>query len=136
MTQTLPRKTTKNTQPARSTAREKLTGEDHALLTRRYDQVYQEWSRQDAVVISIRGDIETGPGDDADHAAMRGSLDEEVARAEELQHQLDEVRAAMERMDSGTYGSCERCGNEIPAERLELFPTTTLCVDCKKLAER
>lgn len=44
---------------------------------------------------------------------------------------MDEVDAALARIDAGTYGTCESCGGEIAAERLEALPTTTVCVACK-----
>jgi RNA polymerase-binding transcription factor DksA len=46
---------------------------------------------------------------------------------------MDEVRgirAALRRMDEGTYGTCANCGAEIPAARLEALPTATLCINC------
>lgn len=43
-----------------------------------------------------------------------------------------EIDAALERIERGTYGYCEECGNRIPLERLQALPTTTLCVDCKR----
>ncbi len=48
---------------------------------------------------------------------------------------LDAVRAALARMDAGTYGTCERCGVEIPAGRLEAVPTASLCITCKESEE-
>ncbi len=41
-----------------------------------------------------------------------------------------EVLAAMERMDNGTYGTCENCGTKIIEERLELLPYTRYCTPC------
>ena len=43
---------------------------------------------------------------------------------------LDEVRAALARLDAGEYGVCERCGTAIPEERLEARPTARHCVGC------
>ena len=43
---------------------------------------------------------------------------------------LAEVRAAIARWDAGDYGTCERCGAQIPAERLEARPTARRCVAC------
>ncbi len=45
------------------------------------------------------------------------------------------IDIALARIDNGTYGSCEACGSEIPAERLEAVPYTTLCINCKKEVE-
>jgi DnaK suppressor protein len=42
--------------------------------------------------------------------------------------QIDE---AIRRMDEGSFGDCERCGESISEGRIEAFPFTTLCIDCK-----
>lgn len=44
--------------------------------------------------------------------------------------QLASVRAALERVKSGTYGVCDRCGVTIPPERLEYLPDTPFCTPC------
>ena len=45
------------------------------------------------------------------------------------------IKEALERIDTGTYGICETCGEEISEERLTARPVTTLCIDCKKRQE-
>ncbi|MCP9484790.1 MAG: TraR/DksA C4-type zinc finger protein [Gaiellaceae bacterium MAG52_C11] len=53
----------------------------------------------------------------------------------DAQWQLREVDEALGRIEAGTYGTCAVCGKEIPAERLEAVPWTTLCIeDARKLA--
>jgi DnaK suppressor protein len=47
-----------------------------------------------------------------------------------------QIRAAIERLDTGKYGICERCGKEISARRLEALPYVTLCLDDQELVER
>lgn len=44
--------------------------------------------------------------------------------------ELLEVDAALERLDLGTYGRCERCGGAIGALRLHAMPSARLCVSC------
>jgi hypothetical protein len=44
-----------------------------------------------------------------------------------------QVRGALERFLSGTYGRCAGCGKAIPAAVLENDPTTTVCSDCREL---
>jgi RNA polymerase-binding protein DksA len=51
-------------------------------------------------------------------------------------HVLAEIDAALARIDGGTYGRCERCGNEIGLERLEALPWATLCIEDKRRQER
>jgi DnaK suppressor protein len=49
---------------------------------------------------------------------------------------LAEIDAALKRIDAGTYGLCASCGREIRVERLEAYPWASLCIDCKREAER
>lgn len=47
-----------------------------------------------------------------------------------IESQLGRVRAALVRVEDGTYGKCARCGKDIPEGRLEYMPETSHCVDC------
>jgi len=49
---------------------------------------------------------------------------------------LAAIDAALKRIDDGTYGRCERCGNQIEPERLDALPWATLCIDDKRREER
>lgn len=53
-----------------------------------------------------------------------------------LQRRLEDIDHAIEYAEGQGYGICESCGKEIDPERLEIFPETTLCVDCKRKQER
>lgn len=44
---------------------------------------------------------------------------------------VEEIDRALAKIENGTYGRCERCGNEIPQARLEALPHAALCVACK-----
>ena len=48
---------------------------------------------------------------------------------------LSKIESAMERIDSGEFGICEMCGDDIGEERLKARPVTTLCISCKKNQE-
>ena len=69
----------------------------------------------------------------ADSAAATTERSELLALAEQLRSHREEVLAAIERIDAGTYGNCDNCGNEIPYERLEALPTARLCMSCKQI---
>lgn len=43
---------------------------------------------------------------------------------------VQQIDVALERLDNGTYGDCEDCGEAIPIERLRALPHTTRCVSC------
>jgi DnaK suppressor protein len=47
-----------------------------------------------------------------------------------LELRLQEINAALERIKRGTYGSCEKCGHEIPIARLEANPAAIKCISC------
>lgn len=48
---------------------------------------------------------------------------------------LKKIEDAIERIENGTFGICQRCGNEIGIKRLEARPVTTLCIECKTAQE-
>jgi len=47
-----------------------------------------------------------------------------------------EIDRALERIEDGTYGSCSRCGADIPYERLKAVPAAETCVACRSAAGR
>jgi len=49
---------------------------------------------------------------------------------------LSQIDAALQRIEDGTYGVCASCGREIAPQRLEATPWASLCIDCKREAER
>lgn len=49
--------------------------------------------------------------------------------------ELIRIKKALDRIQSGDYFFCSECGDEIPAERLELLPFTTHCVNCAEKLE-
>lgn len=53
-----------------------------------------------------------------------------------FERKLEDIEHAINQAQTVGYGICERCGKEIDPERLEIFPETTLCVDCKREMER
>ena len=58
------------------------------------------------------------------------------ALARQAQSQLEEIQDAFARVAAGTYGRCETCGQQIPAERLAVRPTARRCVACASGARR
>jgi DnaK suppressor protein len=57
-----------------------------------------------------------------------------MARGARLLRTLDEIDAALARLDAGTYGRCVSCGGAIPVERLEFRPFAAACVTCQQPA--
>jgi RNA polymerase-binding transcription factor len=83
------------------------------------------------------GDAVGGAGDDqADAGAKTFQREYELALTENARDLLDLAGRALARIDDGTYGICESCGQPIGKARLEAFPRATLCVTCKQREER
>ncbi len=82
----------------------------------------------------LRSDVEFGDGF-ADAGAATAERTELLGLVDSLKQQLDEIDRALSKVDAGTYGTCESCGNEISPARLEFRPASTLCVDCKSKLE-
>lgn len=69
----------------------------------------------------------------ADTSQVTAERGEAAALAASLQETLAEVEHAIEKIENGTFGTCERCGKEISIQRLEAMPTSRLCIDCALL---
>lgn len=77
----------------------------------------------------IKVSMDEGFADSAQVTAERSEL---ISLVEQLRAGYDEVVGALRRIDEGSYGKCERCGEEIPFERLEAIPAARLCMQCKQ----
>lgn len=78
-----------------------------------------------------------GAGDDqADAGAATWEREHDLSLANNAKGLLDQTRHALERIDDGTYGDCEACGEPIGKMRLQAFPRATLCLTCKQKQER
>lgn len=70
----------------------------------------------------------------ADAGAATGELNETLAIIKNLKMELDDVDAALTKLDEGTYGICVDCGKQIDPARLEFRPNSIRCVSCKAAA--
>jgi len=76
-------------------------------------------------------------GDDtADAGAKTFQREHELALTQNARELLAASRRALARIDEGTFGVCESCGQPIGKARLQAFPRATLCVTCKQREER
>jgi DnaK suppressor protein len=77
------------------------------------------------------GELLSGSADNhlADTATETYEREMDEGLEEDAREQLRQIEKALARIESGEYGRCEICGKEIPLERLEATPSTTLCID-------
>jgi len=71
-------------------------------------------------------------GDQASAESDRNLLLRLRGREQRLMKKIDE---ALKRIEDGTFGICESCGEKIATKRLQARPVTTLCIDCKTTQE-
>ncbi len=91
----------------------------------------------EADLVGLMRDAGDGAGDDqADAGAKTYEREQEISLANNARDMLDQNLHALERLDNGTYGICESCGNPIGKLRLQAAPRATLCVTCKTKQER
>lgn len=67
----------------------------------------------------------------ADAGAATAERTETMGFIVNFKTRLDEVEAAITRIQDGTYGVCCACGELIGLDRMEHLPTSTMCIDCK-----
>ena len=73
--------------------------------------------------------------DPTDRATAESDRNFELRIRDRERKLLAKVKAAIERIEEGTYGICDECGDDITVQRLEARPVTTLCIDCKTKQE-
>ncbi|MDK2823939.1 MAG: hypothetical protein PWP71_1857 [Clostridia bacterium] len=69
------------------------------------------------------------PGDVASEIFERGK---DIGFKTYALQQIEKVEDALEKLEKGQYGFCDKCGQPIPEERLEAIPLTTMCVKCRE----
>jgi RNA polymerase-binding transcription factor DksA len=82
------------------------------------------------------GGISNAPLHLADLATDNSDQEVSLGLLQNQQGVLNSILAALDRIDAGTYGTCERCGKEIPEERLKALMYASRCVNCEQEAEQ
>ncbi|MFD3802720.1 TraR/DksA family transcriptional regulator [Streptomyces sp. NPDC058611] len=96
-----------------------------------------ELDASEAAISGLMRDSGDGAGDDqADTGTKNITRESELALAANATSMLEQSERALERLEAGTYGLCENCGQPIGKARMQAFPRATLCVDCKQKQER
>jgi RNA polymerase-binding protein DksA len=80
---------------------------------------------------------EVGLDDDfADAGSATFERERDLSIQNNVRDLIDQMNRAIQRIEDGKYGTCERCGNPIEAARLKALPHALLCMDCKRREER
>ncbi len=106
-----------------------IARERHKLLEEQ-KRITGELERlREALKVEVDVDAEEGDPDLIER-------EKNVALVSQLEVKLARVQAALRSIEKGKYGICERCGKEIPVERLEVRPDASLCVTCQAEVEK
>ena len=76
-------------------------------------------------------DLETPSGDSVDLASLEINQNSLAKIGKREQNHLKKIDAALKKMEDGTFGECESCGEQIAVARLMARPVAQLCIDCK-----
>lgn len=101
------------------------------------ERLQSEVDEAEADLAELMRDSGEGSGDDqADAGAATWEREHELSLTNNAKELLEQIEHALERIDEGSYGICESCGNPIGKMRLQAFPRATLCLTCKQKQER
>jgi DnaK suppressor protein len=99
------------------------------ILTIKQAELSGGRSNRDAIAIEATADELDRIQQAQERDFAMGAIDRDSLR-------LREVRAALERIDNGSFGICLNCEEEIAAKRLAAVPWAALCIVCQEVAER
>jgi len=99
------------------------------ILETKRDELEQIVRRRDAIAIEKSADAL----DEVQHAAERELAIRNLDRESQL---LRSVRAALQRIEEGSFGICLHCEEEISPKRVAAVPWTSLCIQCQEQADR
>lgn len=101
------------------------------LLTERLETLLSEAEK---TVSGMTNDKNTFP-DPTDRANLETDRNFLLRIRDRERKLIIKIKEALQRIEDGTFGICEECGEEISEERLKARPVTTLCIECKTKAE-
>ena len=101
------------------------------ILLKRLDELYDEAEK---TVAGMTDTEETFP-DPTDRATLESDRNFMLRIRDRERKLILKIREALQRIEDGTFGLCESCGDEITADRLKARPVTTLCIECKRKEE-
>jgi DnaK suppressor protein len=91
---------------------------------------------ESAVAERLDNGLRDAGDDEADAGAKTYERENEFVMTSNSRQLLEQTEKALARIDAGSYGVCESCGEPIGKARLMAFPRAVLCVTCKQREER
>ena len=101
------------------------------LLTNRLDELLNQ---ADNTVSGMTAPKENFP-DPTDRASLESDRNFMLRIRDRENKLIKKIKKALDRIETGTFGACETCGEDITVKRLKARPVTTQCIDCKTKEE-
>jgi len=110
---------------------------DISMREKKTQEIKKKLLQQKETLLSEAGDARNSLPDEGVFPELGDQASAEIdknfmlrlrGRERQLLKKIDE---ALDKIESGTYGICEACGEEINIKRLEARPVTTMCIECK-----
>ncbi|MFC1864406.1 TraR/DksA family transcriptional regulator [Chloroflexota bacterium] len=113
-------------------------------MTTKFDQLRSRLESEQKRLLDELGQLEDSvrPAEERREGSPFGKREEEATESFELEKRLalekqtrshlTDVEHALSKLEKGTYGLCDSCGQPIATERLEALPHASLCVSCKE----
>jgi len=111
-----------------------LAKQQHALYSARAErQAEAEALKAEADQMALDAEPGDTQFDDESGEGSTTAVDRErdLALSAQARAEIVEIDVALDKVDEGLYGICDRCGKNIPKARLEVIPWAALCVTCK-----
>ena len=101
------------------------------LLTQQLEELLTTAERTVGQLVRSDGQ----PADPLDRASMDADRNYTFRIRDRESHLIKKIKLTLEKIDDGTFGICDECGNEIALARLKARPVTSYCIHCKTQME-
>jgi RNA polymerase-binding protein DksA len=108
--------------------------EERDQLRRQFSEI--EESSLGAPQSELSGEVSSFDEEYADAGTDTFERERDLSLSNNIRDLIDKIGRALERIDEGTYGICERCGRPIEKARMKALPYATLCIKDKQAQER
>lgn len=112
-----------------------LSAEDLKYFRNQLEKMLEEIENKGKETLEEMVDSSASYPDPADRASVESEQFFALRLRDRERKLRKKILEALERIDNGTFGICEECGEEIGVARLKARPVTTLCIECKSRQE-
>ncbi len=107
------------------------------MIVKKREEVLKELNRELNERVNQSSELRSALGSDlGDLSTLSLDSDLSASLATRYSNMLKQFDEALEKVEEGTYGICEECGEKIDGRRLEIVPSTLYCAPCQERMEK